>query len=51
MNHVSDGRIAEVLAECAPSEACWQLVSDALVGGGSDNTTTVIARLDALERA
>lgn len=49
MNHVSDARIEEVLAGATPSEACWQLVSDALVGGGSDNTTVMVVRVDALE--
>lgn len=49
MNHVPDARIEEVLAQMSPSEACWQLVSDALLGGGSDNTTVMVVRVDALE--
>ncbi|MBI5706923.1 MAG: serine/threonine-protein phosphatase [Armatimonadetes bacterium] len=49
MNHVSDSRLEEVLSSSGPSEACWQIVSDALVGGGSDNTTVMIVRVDGLE--
>lgn len=49
MNHVPDARLEEVLASQGPSEACWQIVSDALVGGGSDNTTVMVVRVDGLE--
>ncbi len=49
MNHVPDERIEEVLTESAPSEACWRLVGDALVGGGSDNTTVIVVRVDSLD--
>ena len=44
--HVPDERIAEVLGRAADSEsACRELVSDALEGGGSDNITVVVARM------
>ncbi|HZH98871.1 MAG TPA: Stp1/IreP family PP2C-type Ser/Thr phosphatase [Fimbriimonadaceae bacterium] len=47
-NHVKDEEIAELLA-LAPSEAVWKLVGQALVGGGSDNCTALVVRVDALE--
>jgi protein phosphatase len=44
--HVTDERIAEVLARAADSaSACSELVSGALEGGGSDNVTVVVARM------
>jgi serine/threonine protein phosphatase PrpC len=48
MNHVTDDRIAEILREGAPSEIAWKLVGEALVGGGSDNTTVMVVRVDEL---
>lgn len=48
-NHVTNERIAEILRSEPPSAACWQLVSDALAGGGSDNATAILVRVDALE--
>lgn len=50
LNHVEDEAIGDVLRQQAPAEACWRLVSLALQGGGSDNTTVLIVRVDALER-
>jgi PPM family protein phosphatase len=50
INHVSDDTIGEVLRTKAPSEAAWNLVGQALQGGGSDNTTVQIIRIDALIR-
>ena len=47
-NHVLDEDIRQILDENCPSEAAWKLVGAALVGGGSDNTTCIIARIDAL---
>jgi protein phosphatase len=47
INHVSDEAIHEVLSQHGPTEAAWKLVALALQGGGSDNTTVVIIRLDA----
>jgi serine/threonine protein phosphatase PrpC len=49
INHVSDERIAQIMADGAPSEIAWKMVGEALVGGGSDNTTVLIVRLDELE--
>ena len=44
--HVPDERIAEVLGRAADAEsACRELVADALDGGGSDNITVVVARM------
>ena len=50
VNHVSDDTIGEVLRTKVPSEAAWNLVGQALQGGGSDNTTVLIVRVDALIR-
>lgn len=50
INHVSDDTIGEVLRAKVPSEAAWNLVGQALQGGGSDNTTVLIVRVDALIR-
>lgn len=44
--HVPDERIAEVLGRAPDAAAaCRELVSDALEGGGSDNITVVVARM------
>jgi len=51
LNHVDDGTIADHLRSYAPSEACWRLVARALAGGGSDNCTVMIVRVDGLESA
>ncbi len=48
-NHVPDSQMAEMLTAYGPSEAAWRLVGAALVGGGSDNCTVVVVRIDALE--
>lgn len=48
LNHVSDPRIHEVLESESPGPACWTLVGDALLGGGSDNTTVMVVRIDAI---
>jgi serine/threonine protein phosphatase PrpC len=49
-NHVSDDTIREILHESAPSLAAWKLVGQALVGGGSDNATAMVVRIDALDQ-
>jgi PPM family protein phosphatase len=49
INHVADDKIAQIMSEGAPSEIAWKLVGEALVGGGSDNTTVILVRLDDLE--
>jgi protein phosphatase len=44
--HVPDARIAEILGGAEDSaSACRQLVDEALAGGGSDNITVVVARV------
>ncbi|MFZ4506573.1 MAG: PP2C family protein-serine/threonine phosphatase [Fimbriimonas sp.] len=50
LNHVPDPQIEAILKAHAPAEAAWKLVSTALLGGGSDNTTVMIVRVDSLER-
>lgn len=48
-NHVQDDQIESILSTYSPSESAWRLVGDALVGGGSDNATVIVVRVDALE--
>jgi protein phosphatase len=50
INHVADETIRDTLQCLAPPEAAWALVGAALQGGGSDNTTVVIVRVDSIER-
>lgn len=47
-NHASDEQIGEYL-KSDPSDAAWKLVDAALAGGGSDNCTVLIVRVDRLE--
>jgi PPM family protein phosphatase len=49
LNHVPDQQIEEVMRNNSPSEIAWKLVGMALLGGGSDNTTIVVVRVDELE--
>jgi serine/threonine protein phosphatase PrpC len=43
---VADDRIAEVLGRSSDAaSACRELVAGALEGGGSDNITVVVARM------
>lgn len=49
INHVGDEEIASTLATFAPSEAAWRLVGAALQGGGSDNCTVMVVRVDGVE--
>lgn len=48
-NHVTDDQIRSFLGEYGPSEACWRLVGAALQGGGSDNCTVMVVRVDELQ--
>ncbi|MBN8689508.1 MAG: Stp1/IreP family PP2C-type Ser/Thr phosphatase [Armatimonadetes bacterium] len=48
--HVSDAEIHDTLERFGPAESCWQLVSMALAGGGSDNCTVLVTRVDDLQR-
>jgi serine/threonine protein phosphatase PrpC len=44
--HVSDKQIAEILGRATDAAAaCRELVDAALAGGGSDNITVVVARM------
>ena len=44
--HVGDERIAEILKRAPDAEtACRELVADALAGGGHDNVTVIVARM------
>jgi len=47
-NHVSEDEIARILGSNPPSAAAWKLVGQALVGGGSDNATALVVRIDGL---
>lgn len=49
INHVDDTVIGEHLEQFGPSEAAWRLVARALAGGGSDNCTVLVVRLDDLQ--
>ncbi|MBC8063425.1 MAG: serine/threonine-protein phosphatase [Chlorobia bacterium] len=48
LNHVPDEQIADVMRNYNPSEIAWKLVGMALLGGGSDNTTVMVVRVDEL---
>ena len=49
-NYVSDAVIAEILGECKSSQdVCSKLVKKAIVGGGNDNISVVVATI-GLER-
>lgn len=54
LNHVSDAEI-EIQLQAAqtggsgPGSVAWKLVNQALVGGGSDNATAMVIRIDAME--
>jgi protein phosphatase len=46
IRHVGDERIAEILGRAPDAEtACRELVADALAGGGHDNVTVIVARM------
>lgn len=49
INHVADSVIDEALGSLGPTEAVWTLVGKALQGGGSDNTTVMVVRVDGLD--
>lgn len=49
LNHVADDQIADVMRNNNPAEIAWKLVGMALLGGGSDNTTVMLVRVDELE--
>ena len=47
--HVSDEEIFSMLSSLSPSEAAWRLVGAALQGGGRDNCTVLIVRVDSID--
>ena len=49
LNHVNDDRIGEIMRTSGIAEATWKLVGEALQGGGSDNTTVFLVRVDAID--
>lgn len=49
-NHVPDEDLARLLGEAeSPSQLARTVVAEALAGGGSDNATTIVVRIDGLE--
>ena len=44
--HVSDERIAEILASKSAEAATHALIDAALEGGGTDNVTVVVAKAE-----
>ncbi len=50
MNHVEDDQIQSILASNSPAPAAWKMVGAALLGGGSDNTTAIVIRVDHLQK-
>jgi serine/threonine protein phosphatase PrpC len=47
-NHVPDEQIADTLSRFSPSEGVWKLINLAITGGGSDNCTAIVVRVDDL---
>lgn len=50
LNHVEDDQIQSILASNGPAAATWKMVGAALLGGGSDNTTAIVVRVDELQK-
>lgn len=50
LNHVEDDQIGSILGSNGPAAAAWKLVGQALLGGGSDNATALVLRVDELKR-
>lgn len=48
INHVPEDEIA-VIMKSAPSAAVWKLINSALQGGGRDNATAIVIRVDKIE--
>jgi serine/threonine protein phosphatase PrpC len=49
VNHVDNETIGTMMKSLAPAELTWKLVGAALQGGGSDNTTVMVVRVDSLQ--
>ena len=50
LNHVEDEQIGQILGANGPAAAAWKLVGQALLGGGSDNATALVLRVDELKK-
>jgi protein phosphatase len=50
LNHVEDDQIGAILGSNGPAAAAWKLVGQALLGGGSDNATALVLRVDELKK-
>lgn len=50
-NHVADAQIGETLGATAPGFAAWHLIAKALQGGGLDNATALVVRVDKIEES
>lgn len=48
-NHLTNDEIRDQISRQGPAEAAWAMVGKALMGGGSDNATVIVVRIDALE--
>jgi protein phosphatase len=48
-NHVDDESLARTMSQGSPSDVAWKLVGQAWQGGGSDNCTVLVLRIDELE--
>ena len=50
LNHVEDEQIGQILGANGPAAAAWKLVGQAVLGGGSDNATALVLRVDELKK-
>lgn len=50
LNHLDDDAILAVLNSNGPAQAAWKMVGQALQGGGSDNTTAIVLKVEELKR-
>jgi serine/threonine protein phosphatase PrpC len=50
LNHVEDDQIQQILTSNGPAAAAWKMVGAALLGGGSDNTTAIVVKVDELQK-
>ncbi len=48
-NHVSDPELESFMGLASPSEAAWKTILAALAGGGSDNATVIVVKVDEIE--
>ena len=48
-NELSDEEIQGVIEKHGPSEAAWRIINDALLAGGRDNATVIVAHITGFE--